>query len=289
MTDALPANVRRFLPYLPGFANALLVVMIGLTAARLFWLLWPEPELPVTADLAVERRDSAAAAPVEMDAIADAHLFGEEAAGGERKIDGTRAQEIKAPETRLDLTLTGIVSSRDEKRSWALIRDQKSEQRAYAVGDTVAGGVKLHAIYANRVILDRGGRYETLTLEYEKNPGGVERVARGERVTGDAVRQLGEIRREVLNDPSKVSRYIRLQPERRDGNLVGYRVYPAGERELFSELGLKRGELVTAVNGVGLDDASGNMEVLRTLSQADSVSVTLERAGERRTMTVSFE
>jgi hypothetical protein len=31
------------------------------------------------------------------------------------------------------------------------------------------------------------------------------------------------------------------------------------------------------------------MEVLRTLSQAGSVSVMLERDGERRTMSVSFE
>lgn len=285
MMGTVPATVRHFLPYLPGLANALIVVMIGLAAARLFWLLWPKPELPVTADLAVHQQD-AAAAPVDMDVIAAAHLFGEQAAG---QTEAPRAQEIEAPETRLNLTLTGIVSSRGGERSRALIRDDKGKQQAYAVGDTVAGGVKLYAIYANRVILDRSGRYETLTLEYAKNPEGIQRVARGERITGGAAEQLGEIRREVLNDPSRIAQYIRLQPERRDGNLVGYRIYPAGKRELFSDLGLNRGELVTAVNGVKLDDASGNMEVLRTLSQAASVSVTLERGGEQRTMTVSFE
>lgn len=285
MMEAAPIAIRRYLPYLPTFVNAIIVVMIGLTAARLFWLLWPQADLPATAGPAVHRQGPAAA-PVDMDVIAAAHLFGEKAAGGFAASGGP---EIRAPETRLDLTLTGIVSSYSGERSWALIRSGRGEQKPYAVGDTVAGGVKLHAIYANRVILDRNGRYETLTLEYEKGSAGVQRAPRDERVAGDAAQRLSAIRREVLNDPSKISQYIRLQPARREGNLIGYRIYPAGARDLFGELGLKRGELVTAVNGVELDDASGNMEVLRTLSQAASVSVTLESGGERRTMTVNFE
>jgi general secretion pathway protein C len=220
---------------------------------------------------------------VDLGVIAGAHLFGEKATA-----DRVHAREIEAPETRLDLTLTGIVSSRSGTRSWALIRGDRKQQ-AYAVGDTVAAGVKLHAIYADRAILDRSGRYETLTLEREKNPEAVRRVARDERVAGGAAGELSEIRREVLSDPAKISQYIRLQPTRRDGNLVGYRIYPGQERELFRDLGLQPGELVTAVNGIALDNTTRNMEVLRTLSQAGSVSVMLERDGERRTMSVSFE
>lgn len=286
MTGTVPAIGRRLLPHLPGVANAILVVLIGLAAARLFWLLWPVEAMPVTADLATHRPDSGSPAlEVDVDSIASAHLFGEKAAG-----DGPAADEvIDAPETRLNLTLTGIVSSASGERSWALIRNDKREQSAYAKGDTIAEGVKLHAIHANRVILDRSGRYETLTLEREKEADAVQRLSRQEEVTGGAAEQLGEIRQEVMSDPAKISQYIRLQPERRDGNLVGYRIYPGQERELFRELGLRPGELVTAINGIELDDASRNMEVLRTLSQADGVSVTLERGGEQRTMNVSFE
>lgn len=284
MTDTLPAVARRLLPHLPNIANAVLVVLIGLAAARLFWLLWPVAPLPVTADLAVHRPDAGTAPPVDVDAIAGAHLFGERAA-----VDRAGGAEIEAPETRLNLSLTGIVSSRSGTRSWALIRGDKREQKAYAVDDGVAPGVTLRAIYADRVILDRGGRYETLTLERDKTPEGVRRVTRDERITGGAAEKLGGIRRVVLNDPAKIAQYIRLQPERRDGNLVGYRIYPGRERALFRDLGLQPGELVTAVNGIALDNAGGNMQVLRTLSEAGSVSVTLERGGERRTMSVSFE
>lgn len=287
MTSALPATGRRLLPYLPSLANAVIVVLIGLAAARLFWLLWPVETTPVTADLAVPRAHAENAAPVDVSVIADARLFGERNAAGDGG-DG-RAQPIAAPETRLDLTLTGIVSSRSGDRSWALIRSDQSEQSAYAAGDTVASGVTLHAIYADRVILDRGGRYETLTLEREKSDDGVQRVSRGERVSGDAAERLAGIRQQALNNPEKISQYIRLQPERRDGGLAGYRIYPGQDRALFRDLGLKPGELVTAVNGITLDGGGRNMEVLRTLSQAGSVSVTLERGGEQRTMTVSFE
>ncbi|MES1945594.1 general secretion pathway protein C [Salinisphaera sp. PC39] len=286
MTGTVPANARRFAPYLPAFANALIVVMIGLAAARLFWLLWPVETTPLSGDFAVAGSRTATGEPVDVDTIAAAHLFGEKAA----EAPGAADEVIDAPETRLNLTLTGIVSSRSGERSWALIRADGRDQSAYAVGDTVTSNVKLHAIYANRVILDRNGRYETLTLERDKRPeGAVRRVAGGERVTGAAAEELGGIRRQVLNDPATISQYIRLQPEREDGNLIGYRIYPGQERELFRELGLRPGELVTAINGVRLDNASRNMEVLRTLSEASSVTVTLERGGEQRTMTVSFQ
>lgn len=286
MTETLPANLRRLLPYLPGLANAILVIMIGLAAARLFWLLWPQAELPVTADLAAHDRGADGAAPVNIDTIAAANLFGEKTTAE----TAAYAEEIEAPETRLNLILTGIISSRSGERSRAMIKSGNRDQRAYGVGDTVAGGVKLHAIYANRVILDRGGRYETLTLEQEKTAAeSVRRIERGERVTAAAAEELGTIRRELLNDPSKISQYIRLQPERRNGTLIGYRIYPARERELFNELGLKPGELVTAVNGIELSSTRGNMEVLRKLSEANNITVTLGSGTGERTMSVSFQ
>jgi general secretion pathway protein C len=65
-----------------------------------------------------------------------------------------------------------------------------------------------------------------------------------------------------------------------NGQQRGYRVYPGRNRQQFSKLGLLPGDLVTAINGTPLDDASRGMEVLQTMNSAANVTVTVERNGE---------
>jgi general secretion pathway protein C len=71
-----------------------------------------------------------------------------------------------------------------------------------------------------------------------------------------------------------------------DGKQRGYRIYPGRKRQQFAELGLKPGDLVTAINGTALDDPASGMEVFRTLGESDQVSVTVERNGQPETLTL---
>lgn len=294
MVDTFPSKLRPLIPWLPTIANLVLVVAIGLTAARLFWLFWPAgPADPVPA--AAEAPRAPERIEVDVDRIAAADLFGSPA----REEAGQPI--IDAPETHLNLTLTGIVA-RESGPSLALIATENGEQDAYAVGDYVTGDVRLHAIYATRVILNRNGRFETLTLERELvgedgvRPGGGSRDGRepdtggaGGTVSDDMAETLSRVREEILEQPSRVTEYVRLQPQRQNGNLAGYRIYPGQDRALFQRLGLRPGELVTAINGVSLEDPQQALQVLSEVAQADSVTVTLERGGQQRTLNVEFE
>jgi len=236
--------------------------------------------------VAQSARSDADGDTVSVDRIAAADLFGEKPAE-----QATQEKVIDAPETQLDLTLTGIIASGDESRSWALIEKGGEDQKPYAVGNTISNNVELHAIYSNRVILDRSGRFETLTLEREKTDGGlrsVERRSAGGGGDGDVADRLSQAREQILADPSKITEYVRLQPEKRDGRLVGYRVYPGRNRELFQKVGLRPGELVIAVNGTQLDNQSQALRTLGDLSQASSATLTVQRGGQTRTVTLSF-
>lgn len=284
MPDNLALKLGPWLRRLPGLANLLLVVAIGLVAARLFWLLWPNAGQPVPAAAAAEPALERAAA-VSIDQIAAANLFGDRAAA----TSAATQKIIDAPETNLNLTLTGIVASAEGPRSRALIENEQGEERPYAIGQTIAAGVDLHAIYTNRVILDRNGRFETLTLERAKMEAAVERVDGGETVGAELTADLAALRQQILAQPTTLANYLRLQPERDNGNLVGYRVYPGQERGLFQRVGLRPGELVTQVNGVALTSQSQALQVLGTLAQAPQISLTLRRGGQERTITVTFE
>ncbi|MFC3396281.1 type II secretion system protein GspC [Brenneria rubrifaciens] len=68
------------------------------------------------------------------------------------------------PLSTLDITLTGILASEDDKRSIAIIA-KDSQQYSRSVGDAIPGyEAKIVTIFADRVVLQYQGRYEALHL-----------------------------------------------------------------------------------------------------------------------------
>ncbi|WFC64721.1 secretion protein XcpP [Pseudomonas sp. REST10] len=73
-----------------------------------------------------------------------------------------QADSGPAPTTNLQLTLLGSFVHSDPQRSSALIQPQGEHAQRFAVGTEVSDGVRVDAIYADRVELLRNGRRESL-------------------------------------------------------------------------------------------------------------------------------
>jgi general secretion pathway protein C len=102
------------------------------------------------------------------------------------------------------------------------------------------------------------------------------------------INSLGALKSEALRDPSVANQYVRVQPAYQDGKLSGYRIYPGPNSALFQQAGLRAGELVTSVNGIQLDDAAKALQLMGDLRDVGAVTLTLERAGETRTVTLNL-
>ncbi|HET8882014.1 MAG TPA: type II secretion system protein GspC [Solimonas sp.] len=266
---------------LPPVVVLLLVVLIASQMARLIWALvptpadgrWQPPAIPATP----QKQQKA-----DIQAIVGQNLFGAyQATLGEGGAD--------APETRLSLSLIGILSATDSGESRALIGSAGDDEKPYAIGDVVTSGVKLQAIFPDRVILSRSGALETLKLKKDA-PTTAASPPRSpaSSVPAGTTQMLSRIRDEVLTDPSKASQYIRVQPANVNGQLKGFRVYPGRERSAFNQLGLRPGDLITQVNGIQLDDSQKALQMLTELSKANSVSLTVERGGQPQNFNVTL-
>ncbi len=282
---------------LPSLINLLLIVLIAITVARAIWLLIPpaplEPQ-PLNPGTSDARTTKSASQGGDFNSILSANLFGKKRTDKPVEID-----PMVAPETRLNLKLTGIFAASDAAQSRALIKDESGKQRPYAVGDDIPGNAKLYSIYTDRVLLERNGRYETLRLEQDKLAGPSSNASiyrhssrnspgAATNLTGDALSKLSEVRQELLQDPTKAGQYIRVQPVYNQGQLQGYRVYPGKNRQLFKDVGLRAGEMVTSINGTQLDDPTRALQMLTEISSASQMSVTLERAGQSRTVNINL-
>ncbi|MBF8273340.1 MAG: ral secretion pathway protein C [Magnetococcales bacterium] len=94
--------------------------------------------------------------------MAQWHPFGgSKGPGGKTAVADTK----NLPETSLNFQLHGILFIEGTTiPAFALIKLADAPEKVFAVGEELTGGVRLVAIQDDRVILDRGGRLETLKL-----------------------------------------------------------------------------------------------------------------------------
>lgn len=263
---------------LPQGLSVVLVVAIAWQLVQLTWLLLdrsqpgPTAVPPAAVGSAVGRKGP------DIQAIVDAHLFGVVQAPA--KLD-----PAAAPETQMNLVLSAVFASNDPAKGWAIIGESGAAAKVFTVGEVVRQGTKLHAVYPDRVILDRGGQLEALALPVQNLAGLVSASPPAARSGGSQF--ANNLRRIAENSPNTFAEIVRPQPVFANGVQRGYRVYPGRNRQLFARLGLQPGDLVLSINGTALDDPQRGMEVFNTMGASDHVTVTVERNGQSQELTLN--
>lgn len=91
--------------------------------------------------------------------IISAHLFG--LAAGPPKPDVSTA-----PETKLRLSLAGLISSQNPRLARALIQVNSGQIKGYRIGDRIAGtDAQLQGVTSDKVLLNRNGNLESLAMK----------------------------------------------------------------------------------------------------------------------------
>jgi general secretion pathway protein C len=217
---------------------------------------------------------------IDIASITNAHLFGtaNDAAKGINAAD--------APQTSMALVLTGIIAGKNPRVGFAILGENATAAKVHAVGDNVPGGAKLHSVYSDRVLLDRNGRLESLSLPHQGTgilgANAVQAAVPTQNPAFDRVRRL------ISEDPALLSDIMRNQPVLMAGKLHGFRVYPGRNRQAFTRLGLRSGDLVIAINGTPLDDPARGDEIFRTIGSASEARVTVMRNGQQQDLTLNM-
>jgi general secretion pathway protein C len=266
---------------LPRWVALLLVIGIAWQVARLIWLLMPGSSVSdtiIAPPQQISRAAPSAAESIDVQAIANTHLFGE--ADAEDVVIQPQESHEDLAETRLSLSLKGTLAADDPANGIAIIADNSNEEKIYVVRDTVAPGATLHAVYADRVVLNRGGTLEILRLPKDFPQG----VAPPRRNTSTVSRTTASnpqsIQNVVTQNVSKLADVIRPTPYYVSGQMQGYRVYPGRDRKQFQALGLRPGDLIKDIDGAALTNPQQATQIFQGLGDKNEVSVTVERNGQ---------
>jgi len=279
-TNAWLARLQGNAPKLVALVLAALIVLeLGHLAYAMIISPVKSPQPLTAAAAAANTRPG-----VSVQDVVAAHLF------GIATVDPGSQDPAQAPPSSANLQLSGTIATQDPKHGVAIASDGGGPSKVYSVGDRLAGAY-LHSVYLDHVILDRNGALESVLLPRQRLPGSP--AAPGMRRPGGdprAAAAVANIRRMVQQDPSILDQVMRTVPsyDSAAGKLRGFRAFPGKNRQIFSKLGLKSGDLVTAINGTQLDDPQRSQEVFNTIQTSDHVTVTVERSGQKQDISLNI-
>jgi len=270
---------------------------------RLVWLLLPHGDAAL--DTVPSRAVAAAAATPER-SVASWHLFGDTPRRPGSGLGGTAST--------LGLILRGTVAQGDPKAGFAVIADGANGERTFRVGEDVVAGVRLAAVYVDRVVLLRGSAEETLKLPRDSNlaPADVVRATpaiassrNAANARADAPRSGGtaapaaqtvkaptdwqQTVDRLRQNPDELMKRVQIVPVLDGGKLTGVRLSAGTDAALIHQIGLRPGDVVTSVNGMPVDSLSRGQDIMSSLKNSSSVRVTVVRDGKPTDVTVGLQ
>ena len=293
---------------------AVLVLWSISSVSQLLWIPFRTGAIEAVPTAAVNPPQAAsrgATQVIDVSGVLGSGLFGaapdtplQEESSASASADDRNGIEQNAKETRLALTLTGIVALSDNGLGSAVIKSGASEQ-VYAVGDALpaSGKVVLSKVMPQQVVIDNNGTYELIKL-YDKpslsipaRPAAASTAAAATRPRPssqtsrpDSAEQsafAGQYRAQLYDNPESLSKVVSVAPVRDANGIVGYRIAPGEDRGAFDAFGFRAGDVVTAVNGLTLSDASNSIKLYQMMKDATQATFDINR--DDGTVTISVD
>lgn len=301
MQRGLAGIDRRSLEWTALATCAVLGALAVWLLARLIWILVPRGDLG-EASLQVASGDGRGAASTS---IAKWHLFG-----------NTPLAATGASAAGQSMILRGTLADRDPAAGVAVI-DAGDGEQAYRAGETIAAGLKLARVYPDHAIVLRDGVEETLALTRDRNLQPTEIVrqpavngarnaragsantpstsasaganANGAGQTVHASPQVQQAIDRARQNPEDLARRLQIVPVLDGGRMTGVRLSTGTDASLMNQMGLRPGDVVTAVNGAPVDSLARGQQIIEGLRNASSARVTVLRDGRPTDVTISLK
>ena len=198
-----------------------------------------------------------------------------------RAVAAAEPIQAAVQETQLNLTLRGIRRGATPDAGGAIIQTPDNRQRFFAAGAEILDGVTLREVHVDHVLIDRRGVIESLYLRDDE--GGASRASSlaSRRGGGDADQAP------VRADVQMIDGLFRAEPVREAGRVTGYRI-TQGNAVMLDAMGVRNGDVVTAVDGRPVSDISDLAAEFMRVRGRDQFSLSVNRGGLPLTVQVDL-
>ncbi len=229
-----------------------------------------------------------------------------------------------APETRLRLTLEGVFQAETPEESAAIVSEQGKPGELFLVGGKMPGNAVLTEVHADRIVLRRGGVYETLrfpeetavlandTAIYDEPsssvmmlgapaPDSEDQASEAPDLSAEAPPQasseeppasIGSVvqsyREKLEQDPVGTLNSLGVAPVSSAG-AKGYRLDTLASSPYLAQTGLQAGDVILSVNGRPVGDVQQDQAQLDNIVAQGSARIEVQRGTRRFFVTASLK
>ncbi len=284
-----PAVLQQTNQRLAVIASLLLIVGCAWLLVKVTWLFFPQgDEVSMTAVSQQNRQLlNTQTQQNSFNQLTAANVFG--------MTDKAVVQRpVKVPETRLNLTLKGVLAAKPMALASAIIaKGRAGKEEIFSVGDKMPGGILIKEIHPEHVVLERNGRLETLKLQKISGIADLSRSTASRSSFSAGARPpaavLREIRSNILKNPMSFGDYALPVVVKERGRQIGYRLRPQKKGKMLAELGIQSNDVIIRINGVNLDNPQNGIRALRQLSTATNLNIVVRRNGAEIPLNISLQ
>lgn len=190
----------------------------------------------------------------------------------------------KPVESQLNLKLKGTVIS-PTGLALAMIEDPSAKKEGlYTVGDKIQDA-QIVKILSHQVIVERGGRQESLSLF-------VEGPRKGERPAPGRPGAQGSSPASPVGSQQKVQMLmgkLRLRPHMQDGRPSGFVIGDVPKGSAFESAGLRTGDVVVSINNQEVKTPNELLKAYREVGEVGELLLDILRDGQSLTLRIDIE
>ncbi len=181
-------------------------------------------------------------------------------------------------------------------KPFAAFEDQNTHDQAiYRQGDQIPDAGELISVEKSKAVINHNGTQITLEMENDLADAGSSTqampqpapIAEAMPPMGRDVQRVGPnqfvVSRSSVNrnlqNMGQLFTQMRAIPNMEDGKTDGFRLSEVVPGSLFSQMGLRNGDVVSSIGGQDLNDPTQAIALLNSLRQASSLSITVMRHG----------
>ena len=215
--------------------------------------------------------------PAEQEASADVDSGSEESTATRATpyqplVDdlATRGTDASVSLVPLQLLLVDTSPGRNKHEGTARIGTSSENPQTYAAGALLANGATLAEVHESYVILEQGDRKVRLDIGVRQGRVSDPLLFVGERQAPDASKPS-------TADP--LVEILRPSPVFEANQVVGIEVFPGRNGALFSQLGLRPGDVLVSINGAPIVDMKSALDLLREVTNGVALGAAVRRNG----------
>lgn len=275
-------------PFVVRITTVLLALIVAWQLGSLVWKVFQETDGTAPPPIATAPAGNNRSAKIQpLPNLLSHPLIETKAAKGAATPEVT-----SAPKTSLKLKLVGLMYSSDKTQARAIIENKKDGGKSYKTGDKIGRLAEVNAIHKDKVILLRGGRYETLPLELKTSKVKINTTKETNYDSEDTEvslsRSTSRYLRSATRSPESFMRQFSATPATYSGHLLGFKLTAMRKPQLMEEMGLKPDDIIAAVNGTPINDPQKMMTLYEELKHTHDLTLTVINNGEKRDVSISL-